>query len=120
MPAVILNEDMLVILVTGEVEGVTCSGMRRNPFFHGISRAVCFPAPGKLLHLQLTSFDGCGGEQTFRRGIPETVLGDAAFFFFFGCCSFRKHLDFLISAECVMGWNLHRPVPASFLPALPV
>lgn len=60
MPAVILNGDMLVILVTGEVECVTCSGMKRNPFFHGISRAVCFPAPGKLLHLQLTSFDGCG------------------------------------------------------------
>ena len=82
MPAVVLGGDMLAIPVAGEVEGVTCLGMRRNPFFHGISRAVCFPAPGKLLHLQLGSVDGCGGEQTCRRGIPETVLGGAACFLF--------------------------------------
>lgn len=71
-----------MIPVAGGVEGVTCSGMRRNPFFHGISRAACFPAPGKLLHLQLGSSDGCGGEQTCRRDIPEAVLRDGAYFLF--------------------------------------
>lgn len=45
----------------------------------------------------------------------QNLMTEGAWFLFSG-----NLLDFLISAECVMGWNLHRSVHASFLPALPV
>lgn len=105
------------MLVAGEAEGVT----QEIHFSVGFPEPCCFPVPGKTLPLQLGSFGGCGEEQTCRR-IPGTVLGGAACFLFSyknklinhrrDFLFFRKHIDFLISDECVMGWNLHSPVPA--------
>lgn len=37
--------------VAAGVRGVMCSGMRTNPFFHGIWGNGCFPSPGGRLHL---------------------------------------------------------------------